>query len=138
MLGALVGDIVGSVYEWNNHRSKDFPLFSPKSCFTDDSVLTVALADVGRQKVTNQDKDTGAFKTPTLRDVARSAPYFHDGSVATLEEAVKFMVGGGADNPFLDKTNLQKADLSAAEVTDLIEFLKSLNENTRIPEPKLP
>lgn len=45
MLGALVGDIVGSVYEWNNHRSKDFPLFGPKSAFTDDSVLTVALAD---------------------------------------------------------------------------------------------
>ena len=39
MLGALVGDIVGSVYEWDNHRSKDFPLFSPKSSFTDDSVL---------------------------------------------------------------------------------------------------
>lgn len=45
MLGALVGDIVGSVYEWKNHRSKDFPLFQPKSRFTDDSVLTVALAD---------------------------------------------------------------------------------------------
>jgi len=45
MLGALVGDIVGSVYEWNNHRSKDFPLFQPKSTFTDDSVLTIALAD---------------------------------------------------------------------------------------------
>src|SRR5688572_25979044 len=44
MLGALVGDIVGSVYEWNNHRSKDFPLFTPESFFTDDSVLTVALA----------------------------------------------------------------------------------------------
>ncbi|RPH41450.1 MAG: ADP-ribosylglycohydrolase family protein [Planctomycetota bacterium] len=46
MLGALVGDIVGSVYEWNNHRSKEFPLFTSKSFFTDDSVLTVALADV--------------------------------------------------------------------------------------------
>ncbi|HZF00155.1 MAG TPA: ADP-ribosylglycohydrolase family protein [Planctomycetota bacterium] len=45
MLGALVGDVVGSVYEWHNHRSKDFPLFGPKSSFTDDSVLTVALAD---------------------------------------------------------------------------------------------
>lgn len=45
MLGALVGDVVGSVYEWHNHRSKDFPLFQPKSTFTDDSVLTVALAD---------------------------------------------------------------------------------------------
>jgi len=45
MLGALVGDIVGSVYERNNHRSKVFPLFSPACTFTDDSVLTVALAE---------------------------------------------------------------------------------------------
>jgi len=95
--------------------------------------------DVGRFANSKIEKDTGAFKTPTLRDVARrSAPYFHDGSVATLEEAVKFMVGGGADNPFLDKVNLQKADLSAAEVSDLIEFLNSLTENAKIPEPKLP
>ena len=45
MLGAIVGDIVGSVYEWNNHRSKDFPFFGPRCRFTDDTVLTVALAD---------------------------------------------------------------------------------------------
>jgi ADP-ribosylglycohydrolase len=45
MLGAIVGDIVGSIYEWNNHRSKSFPLFRPTSFFTDDSVLTCALAD---------------------------------------------------------------------------------------------
>jgi ADP-ribosylglycohydrolase len=44
MLGAIVGDVVGSVYEWNNHRSKVFPLFDPRSSFTDDSVLTIALA----------------------------------------------------------------------------------------------
>ena len=45
MLGAIVGDIVGSIYEWKNHRSKSFPLFKPESFFTDDSVMTVALAD---------------------------------------------------------------------------------------------
>jgi ADP-ribosylglycohydrolase len=45
VLGAIVGDIVGSVYEFNNHRSKDFPLWGPRCRFTDDSVLTVALAD---------------------------------------------------------------------------------------------
>jgi cytochrome c peroxidase len=95
-------------------------------------------SDVGRQKVTTKDEDTGAFKTPTLRDVARSAPYFHDGSVATLEEAVRFMVGGGAENPFLDKKNLQKAALSEAEIKDIVEFLKALTESARIPEPKLP
>lgn len=94
--------------------------------------------DVGRFKVTNVDKDTGAFKTPTLRDVARSAPYFHDGSVATLEEAVKYMVGGGNDNPWLDKTNLQKQDLTDAEVADLVEFLRSLSETTVLKAPKIP
>ncbi|MBL8199903.1 MAG: ADP-ribosylglycohydrolase family protein [Chromatiales bacterium] len=45
MLGALIGDIVGSIYEWENHRSKDFLLFGPGCDYTDDSVCTVALAD---------------------------------------------------------------------------------------------
>jgi ADP-ribosyl-[dinitrogen reductase] hydrolase len=46
MLGAVIGDIVGSVYEFNNHRAKDFsPFFHPKAFFTDDTVCTVAVAD---------------------------------------------------------------------------------------------
>ncbi len=45
MLGAIVGDIVGSIYEWNNHRSKEFPFFGDGCDFTDDTVLTVAVAD---------------------------------------------------------------------------------------------
>lgn len=45
MLGAIAGDMIGSVYEWQNCKSKDFPLFSPHSHFTDDTVLTVAIAD---------------------------------------------------------------------------------------------
>jgi ADP-ribosylglycohydrolase len=45
MLGAIAGDIIGSIYEWNNIKTKEFELFSPKCFFTDDSVLTVALAD---------------------------------------------------------------------------------------------
>jgi ADP-ribosylglycohydrolase len=45
MLGAIAGDIVGSVYEWDNIKTKDFPLFSEECSFTDDSVLTIALAD---------------------------------------------------------------------------------------------
>ena len=94
--------------------------------------------DVGRFTVTKIEKDTSAFKTPTLRDVARSAPYFHDGSVASLEEAVKMMLAGGIDNPFLDKVNLQKQDLAAGEVADLMEFLKSLTESAVLTEPKLP
>ncbi|HZF00154.1 MAG TPA: cytochrome c peroxidase [Planctomycetota bacterium] len=94
--------------------------------------------DVGRFANSKIEKDTGAFKTPTLRDIARTAPYFHDGSVATLEEAVKLMVNGGHDNPFLDKVNLLKAEITAAEQADIVEFLKTLTETTTIPEPKLP
>ncbi len=45
MIGAIAGDIVGSVYEWNNIKTKDFPLFSENCFFTDDSILTIALAD---------------------------------------------------------------------------------------------
>nr|VFK25071.1 MAG: hypothetical protein BECKMB1821G_GA0114241_101124 [Candidatus Kentron sp. MB]VFK29818.1 MAG: hypothetical protein BECKMB1821I_GA0114274_101214 [Candidatus Kentron sp. MB]VFK74956.1 MAG: hypothetical protein BECKMB1821H_GA0114242_101314 [Candidatus Kentron sp. MB] len=45
MLGAIAGDIIGSIYEWNNIKTRKFPLFGPKSFFTDDSVLTIALAD---------------------------------------------------------------------------------------------
>lgn len=46
MLGAIIGDIVGSVYEWNNIKTKDFPLFSERGFFTDDTVMTIAVADV--------------------------------------------------------------------------------------------
>lgn len=67
----------------------------------------------------------GAFKTPTLRDVAMSAPYFHDGSANTLEEVVEHYVKGGEV-----KTNLSgsfvKAKLSAKEKKDLVSFLKAL------------
>lgn len=45
MLGAIAGDIIGSVYEWDNTKTKQFPLFQPESRFTDDTVLTVAIAD---------------------------------------------------------------------------------------------
>ncbi len=45
MIGAIAGDIIGSVYEWHNIKTKDFPLFSKRCSFTDDSILTIALAD---------------------------------------------------------------------------------------------
>jgi cytochrome c peroxidase len=94
--------------------------------------------DLGRFKVTNQERDKGAFKTPTLLDIAKSAPYFHDGSVATLEEAVDFMLGGGRPNPQLDSANLVPRLLTPAERSDLFEFLRALSVNYTIKEPKLP
>mgnify|MGYP000060549177 CR=1 FL=1 len=45
MLGAIIGDITGSVYEWNNIKTKDFPLFRAECVFTDDTVMTIAAAE---------------------------------------------------------------------------------------------
>jgi cytochrome c peroxidase len=63
-----------------------------------ESVFT----DPGRFGVTNRPEDRGAFKTPTLREVARTSPYMHDGSLRTLEEVVNFYSDGGRGNPAQD------------------------------------
>jgi cytochrome c peroxidase len=94
--------------------------------------------DLGRFKITNDPQDTGAFKTPTLRDIAKSAPYFHDGSVATLEEAVDLMLGGGKPNEHLDKKNLEKRTITEDQRRDLLAFLKSLTVDCKLTEPPLP
>ena len=94
--------------------------------------------DVGRFKVTNKPEDTGAFKTPTLRDIAESAPYFHDGSVATLEEALDIMLGGGKPNQYLDKKNLEKRNVLPEQREDLLNFLRALNVDCGLKKPALP
>lgn len=82
--------------------------------------------DLGRFDVTKNASDKNMFKVPSLRNIALTAPYFHNGSVATLDEAVKVMA----------KTQLNK-DLSDAETKDLVEFLKGLNGKLpKISEPK--
>jgi cytochrome c peroxidase len=82
--------------------------------------------DPGRVKVTGQAQDTGAFKTPTLRDVSRRAPYMHDGSVATLREAVELYDRGGLANPWLSP-DVKPLRLSPREVEALVAFLQALD-----------
>ena len=95
--------------------------------------------DIGRAKVSKAEKDTGACKTPTLRNITRTAPYFHDGSAATLREAIDFMIGGGFDNAYLDRENMKPVELSEAEIYDLIAFLEALEcNNGSIERPALP
>src|SRR5207248_2976318 len=61
-----------------------------------------AFADPGRYAITKSPQDLGAFKTPTLRDVAKHAPYMHDGSLKTLRDVMSFYRRGGIKNPHLD------------------------------------
>src|SRR5215467_11636735 len=81
--------------------------------------------DLGRFTVTGDDPDRGAFKTPTLRDVAKRGPYMHDGSEKTLEGVVAYYDRGGVKNPWLS-TDMKPLGLTARERADLVEFMKAL------------
>jgi cytochrome c peroxidase len=87
-------------------------------------------SDGGRFEVTRRSGDLGAFKTPTLREVARTAPYMHDGSVGTLEEVVDFYARGGNSNPRLDP-EIRAIPLGAGERAALVAFLRALTGRVR-------
>jgi cytochrome c peroxidase len=109
------------------------------------------MIDLGRYLVTGRADEIGAFKTPTLREIALTAPYMHDGSLATLEETIEFYDRGGNANPFLDvemrrptrsmdqilafyedKTesepegDLAKLNLTSRDRADLVNFMRTL------------
>lgn len=98
--------------------------------------------DLGRFVVTNEDKDRGAFKTPTIRNVALTAPYMHDGSQQTLAEVVEWYAKGGHPNPYLSK-DVKKLDLTDQDKQDLVEFMKACTgdfpkvEQGRLPELRM-
>jgi cytochrome c peroxidase len=83
-------------------------------------------ADVGLYAQSKNTADMGAFKTPTLRNIAETAPYMHDGSQATLKDVVDHYVGGGTSNPHLDKEIHALDFLTFNERADLKAFLESL------------
>jgi cytochrome c peroxidase len=85
-----------------------------------------AFADEGRYVVTKNKADLGAFKTPTLRDVTKHAPYMHDGSQKTLREVVEWYNRGGEKNPYLDP-KISPLHLTPAEVDALIAFMDALD-----------
>lgn len=93
--------------------------------------------DEGRAKISKNPLDWGAFKPPSLRNVTKSAPYFHDGSVAKLEDAVRLMAKGGIANKNKNPA-LADRNLSDAEVADLVAFLGALDCPGKLDEPKLP
>lgn len=93
--------------------------------------------DLGRNAVTQAVVDTSAFKTPTLRSVGISGPYFHDGSAATLEEAVRYMASGGKPDPNKSPL-LTSAGFTDAEVVKVAAFLRSLTSDEPLMKPTLP
>lgn len=85
-----------------------------------------AFKDEGRSAVSKKPEDRGAFKTPTLREVARRAPYMHDGSHKTLREVVEFYNKGGDPNPHLSG-KMKPLGLTSDEVDALVAFMEALS-----------
>ena len=100
--------------------------------FTDEGYRNIGVGmdrekpDLGRFAVTKNEADQGAFKTPTLRDVAKRGPYMHDGREKTLADVVAFYNRGGVKNPWLS-SDIKPLGLTAQEQADLVEFLNALS-----------
>ena len=110
--------------------------------FTDASFHDIGVArhgDIGRGRLFPTSVALQyAFKTPTLRDVARRAPYMHDGSLATLQAVIELYDRGGIDRPSRD-VEIRPLGLGAGEKADLVAFLQTLNgAPTTVAEPTLP
>jgi cytochrome c peroxidase len=107
---------------WRCHSG---PNFSDESFHNTGVSWDQPPLDLGRFIVTNKDSDRGRFKTPSLRNVALTAPYMHDGSLATLEDVIDFYSRGGNKNPYLEET-VKPLGLTPDDKKDLVAFLKAL------------
>lgn len=91
--------------------------------------------DMGRYLVTENPIDIGLFKVPSLRNVEVTAPYMHDGSLATLEDVVEHYVSGGKGHPNTDPL-IRPFDLTPQEKADLVAFMKALTDEEFLANPK--
>ena len=101
------------------------PLFTDESFHATGVGLQDSALQPGRAAFTKDPADQGRFKTPTLRGVSDSAPYMHDGSIATLEDVVEFYGRGGNAHAQLDP-RLKPLTLTAQDKANLVAFLRSL------------
>ena len=112
--------------------------------FTDEKYHNIGIGmdkpkpDLGRYDQTKIEKDKGAFKTPTVRNISQTGPYMHDGSLKTLEEVVEWYDKGGHPNPYLSD-KMKKLNLTAQEKEDLVSYMKALQgELPKVRTDRLP
>jgi cytochrome c peroxidase len=117
---------------WKCHSGANF---SDESFHNTGIGVREGKAEPGRGGLTSKEADWGGFKTPTLRGLPQTAPYMHDGSLATLEDVVEFYRRGGNKNSGLDP-KVQPLDLSDEEVGFLVAFLRALSRPSDYQEGK--
>ena len=107
--------------------------------FTDFSMVNIGLyetyTDTGYARITQKSEDSGKFRVPSLRNVALTAPYFHDGSVGTLEEVIGHFVSGGKVNSIKDE-RVRPLNLSYQEQDRLLAFLRTLTDEKFTYDPR--
>jgi cytochrome c peroxidase len=115
------------------------PLFTDRAFHNVGIGMQAESPDVGAaaKNAFDDPQRKGQFRTPTLRDVAVTAPYFHDGSAGSLREAVALMVKGGIDNPNKDPLMMPRP-LSEQEIDQLVAFLGTLTGNVPFAVPDVP
>jgi cytochrome c peroxidase len=127
-----IGVGINNIQEDIPALSKEFLLAEATMTEVDVQVLTDArTSELGRFAVTRGFDDLGAFKTPSLRNVADTAPYMHDGSIATLSEVVVHYKNGGVTDegdPVNDYLSggIRPLDLTDEEIDDLVAFMEAL------------
>lgn len=114
---------------WHCHAP---PLFTDRG-FHNIGLETI-LSDLGRALVTGLSADEGKFKTPTLRNVAVTSPYMHNGQFTTLREVVEHYNAGGQPHPNASAM-IRPLGLTETEVSDLVAFLESLTDSSFLAEP---
>jgi cytochrome c peroxidase len=115
------------------------PIFHNTGLYNLDGKGAYPASDTGLEEVTGRRRDMGKFKAPTLRNIALTAPYMHDGSIATLEEVVAdYARGGRAGGTSRPRSPLIAGfAITDTETRDLIEFLLSLTDDRFVGDPML-
>ncbi|RCS49286.1 cytochrome-c peroxidase [Bremerella cremea] len=136
-IGVGNGLFFGKAHCGNCHIAK---VYTDHQFHNIGSGLETSGKDRGLAERTGRQEDVGKFRTPLLRDLALTAPYFHDGSKATLEDVVDFYNEGGGKNPNLDP-HIVPLNLTAAEKQALVTFLREglrSRDYPHVEKPLLP
>jgi cytochrome c peroxidase len=110
------------------------PSFHNTGLYSMDGRGAYPAIDRGLLDVTHAAADMGKFRAPTLRNIAVTAPYMHDGSIATLEAAVVHYASGGIDSPFKSR-RLKGFEATPRDISDLVAFLQSLTDEEFLKTP---
>jgi cytochrome c peroxidase len=109
---------------------------TPRGGFFNTGVSPYVAPNRGLYERTHRSEDVGKFRAPTLRNIALTAPYMHDGSLATLDDVLDhYMAGGKMDHPNKSRI-LRPFRLTAGERRDLVEFLRSLTDEELLHDPR--